>query len=74
MEFTRSQRGDRVTPTQREVALRISECHSSVIDQILKQQDTLCEKLYSTNPLEHWEKDKAYVKITLTNPNKIIRV
>ncbi|XP_021721370.1 uncharacterized protein LOC110688928 [Chenopodium quinoa] len=69
-----SQRGDRVTPTQQEVALRISECESSLIDQINKQQEKLCEKLYSTNPLEHWEKDKAFAKITLTNPNKIIRV
>ena len=74
MEFKCSHHGDRVTPTQREVTLRISECQSSLIDQILKQQETLCEKLYSTNPLEHWEKDKAYAKITLTNPNKIIRV
>ena len=42
-------------------------------EEIVEQQEKLCEKLYSTNPLEHWNKDKAFAKITLS-PNKIIRV
>ena len=74
MEFTRSQRGERVTPTQREIALRITESNLGIKEEIMEQQEKLCEKLYSTNPLEHWNKDKAFAKITLSDPTKIIRV
>ena len=46
----------------------------SIKNQIAEQQEELCKELYSNNPLKFWDKDKPFAKITLLNPNNIIRV
>ena len=74
IELTRSQRGEKVTPAQREVALTISLLELSIKEYIIEQQKKLCKELYSDNPLKFWDKDKTFVKITLINPNTIIQV
>ena len=61
-------------PAQREVALTISLLELSIKEQIVEQQGKLCNELYSDNPLKFWDKDKTFAKITLLNPNTIIRV
>ena len=57
---------------QREVALTISLFELSIKEQIIEQQEQLSKELYSNNPLKFWNKDKAFAKITLLNPNTII--
>ena len=74
IEFIRSQRGEKVIPTQREIALSISLLELSIKDQIAEQQEELCKELYSDNPPKFWDKDKTFAKITLLNSNTIIRV
>ena len=59
---------------QREIALTISLLELSTKEQIIEQQENLCEELYSDNPLKFWDKDKIFAKITLSNPNTIIRI
>ena len=73
-EFTRSQRGEKVIPSQCKTALSISLLELFIKEQIAKQQKELCKELYSDNPLKFWNKDKIFTKITLLNPNTIIRV
>ena len=73
-EFTRSQRGEKIILAQREVALSISLLKLSSKQQIVEQQEELCKELYSDDPLKFWDKDKAFAKINLLNPNTIIRV
>ena len=74
IEFTRSQHGEKVMPVQREVALTISLLELSIKEQIIEQQEILCKELYSDNLLKFWNNDKTFTKITLLNPNTIIRV
>jgi len=74
IEFTRSQRGEKVIPAQHEIALSISLLEMSIKEQIIEQQEELCKELYSDNSLKFWDKDKTFAKITLLNPNTIIRV
>jgi len=74
IEFTRSQRDEKVIPTQRDIALSISLLELSIKEQIIEQQEELCKELYSDNPLKFWDKNKTLAKITLLNPNTIIRV
>jgi len=57
IEFTRSQRGEKVIPAQREIALSISLLELSIKEQIAEQQEELCKELYSDNPLKFWDKD-----------------
>jgi len=52
IEFTRSQRGEKVIPAQREIALSISLLELSIKEQIIGQQEELCKELYSDNPLK----------------------
>ena len=61
-EFTRSQRGEKVIPAQREVALTISLLELSVKEQIVEQQEKLCKDLYSDDPLKFWDKNKTFAK------------
>ena len=61
-------------PAQREVALTIPLLKLSVKEQIVEQEEKLCKELYSNNSLKFWDKDKTFAKITLLNPNTIIRV
>ena len=61
-------------PAQRETILTISLLKLSVKEQIVEQQKKLYKELYSNNPLKFWDKDKTFAKITLLNPNTIIRV
>ena len=74
IEFTLSQRGEKVMPAQQEVALTISLLELSLKEQIVEQQYELCKELYSNNPLKFWDKDKIFTKITPLNRNTIIRV
>jgi len=74
IEFTRSQRGEKVILAQCEIALSISLLELSIKAQIVEQQEELCKELYSDNPLKFCDKDKTFAKITLLNPNTIIRV
>ena len=62
IEFTRSQRGEKVMPAQREVALTISLLELSIKEQIIEQQEKLCKELYSDNPLKFWDKNKTFAK------------
>ena len=41
IEFTRSQRGEKVIPAQREIALSISLLEMSIKEQIIEQQEEL---------------------------------
>ena len=43
----------------------------SIKEQIIEQQEELYKELYPDNPLD---KDKTFAKMTLLNPNTIIRV
>ena len=52
IEFTCSQRGEKVIPAQREIALSISLLEMSIKEQILERQEELCKELYSDNPLK----------------------
>ena len=52
IEFIRTQRGDKIMPAQREVALAISLLELSVKERIVEQQEKLCKELYSDNPLK----------------------
>ena len=61
-------------PPQLEVALKISLLELSIKEQIVEQQEKLCKELYSDNSLKFWDKNKTFAKITLLNPNTIIRV
>jgi len=74
LEFTRSQRGENVIPAQRKISLSISLLELSIKEQIAEQQEELCKELYSDNPLKFLDKDKTFAKVTLLNPNTIIRV
>ena len=74
IEFTRSQHGEKVILTQREITLSISLLELPIKEQIIEQQEELCRELYSDNPLKLWDNDKTFAKITLLNPNNIIRV
>ena len=74
IEFTRNKHSEKVMLAQREVALTISLLELSVKEQIVEQQEKLCKELYSDNPLEFWDKDKIFAKITLLNLNTIIQV
>jgi len=74
IEFTCSQRGDKVIPAQREIALSISLLELSIKEQVAKKQEKLYKELYFDNPLNFWDKDKTFAKITLLNPNTIIRI
>jgi len=74
IEFTRSSRGEKIIPTQHEIAVSISLLEMSIKEQIIEQQEELCKELYSDNPLKFWVKDKTLGKFTLLNPNTIIRV
>ena len=46
----------------------------SIKEQIVEQQKKLYKELHSDNPLKFWDKDKIFAKITLLNPNTIVRV
>jgi len=72
--FTHSQCGEKVILAQREIALSISLLELSAKEQITEKQEELCKELYSDNPLKFWDKDETFTKITLLNPNTIIRV
>ena len=72
IEFTRSQRGEKVMFAQCEVALTISLLELSGKEQRIEQQEKLCKELYSDNPLKFWDKDKKFAKITLVNHNTLI--
>ena len=72
MNLHTSQRGEKVIPAQREIALSISLLDLSIKEQIVEQQEELCKELYSDNLLKFWNKDKTFTKITLLNPNTII--
>jgi len=74
IEFTRSHHGEKVIPAQREIALSISLPKLSIKEQIIEQEEELCKELYSNNPLKFLDKDRAFARITLLNPNTIIRV
>ena len=52
IELTRSQRGQKVMPAQREIALTILLLKLSIKEQIVEEQEKLCKELYSNNP-EH---------------------
>ena len=52
IEFTRSQHGEKVIPAQREIALSISLLELFIKEQIVEQQEELCKKIYSDNPLK----------------------
>ena len=73
IEFTRSQGGEKLIPAQRGITLSISLLKLSIKEQITKQQEEFKE-LYSDNALKFWDKDRTFAKITLLNPNTIIRV
>jgi len=47
-----SQRGEKVIPAQREIALSISLLELSIKGQIAEQQEELCKELCSDNPLK----------------------
>ena len=63
IEFTRSQRGEKVMSTQCEVALTISLLELSIKEQIVEQQKKLCKESYSDNPLKFRDKDKTLLKL-----------
>jgi len=50
IEYTRSQRGERVIPAQCEIALSISLLKLYIKEQIAEQQEELCKEFYSDNP------------------------
>jgi len=52
IKFTRSQHGEQVMPTQREVALSILLLELSIKEQIAEQKEELCKELYYNNPLK----------------------
>ena len=64
IEFTRSQRGEKVTLAQQEIALTISLLELSIKERIVEQQEKLYKELYSNNPLKFWDKDKIFAKIS----------
>ena len=68
IEFTRSQRGEKVIPAQREIALSISLLKLSIKEQTIEQQEELCKELYSDNPLKFWDKDKIFTKNYFVKP------
>ena len=65
IEFTHSQRGEKVMPAQRKVELTILLLELSIREQIVEQQEKLCKELYSDNLLKFCDKDKTFAKITL---------
>ena len=52
IEFTRSQRGEKVIPTQHEIPLTISLLELSIKEHIDEQQEELCKELHYDNPLK----------------------
>ena len=74
INFTCNQHGKKVMPVQREIAIITSLLELSTNEQITEQQEQLPKELHFDNPLKFWDKDKIFAKITLLNPNTIIRV
>ena len=61
-------------PAQHEIALIISQLKLSIKEQLTEWQEQLSKELDCNNQLKFWDKDKTFTKITLLNPNTIIRV